>query len=183
MKALPPCVAWERPPFIELAAQPRPATPRRRRRPRPSSPLTAPGPSVSQSPLHPSRLPQVYSTPTGAPYPVILSALWLTDQQTAQAGGVRFLPFEFSPLYGGCPSLFAGLNPAVGGGFVKPLGARPAPRAARATRAGRATCPGGGVLCSRPLDGVRTQACNRSPITPTAQPTPHTRPSHPNAQA
>ncbi len=53
--------------------------------------------------------------------PLILASLWLTDADAAQQGP-RWLPFDFTPLYGGCPSLFTNVTPAIGNGFVEQIG-------------------------------------------------------------
>jgi hypothetical protein len=35
---------------------------------------------------------------------------------------IRYYPFEFTPLYAGCPAVFTDMKPILGGGFVDPLG-------------------------------------------------------------
>jgi hypothetical protein len=35
---------------------------------------------------------------------------------------IRYYPFEFTPLYAGCPAAFTDMKPILGGGFVDPLG-------------------------------------------------------------
>jgi hypothetical protein len=35
---------------------------------------------------------------------------------------VRYYPYEFTPLYAGCPATFTDTRPILGGGFVDPLG-------------------------------------------------------------
>jgi hypothetical protein len=66
----------------------------------------------------------VYLLAPGRPFPLILSSIWLDNAQAGRLGGVRWLPYEFTPLYGGAPALFTGLDPPVGGGLLEQIGGR-----------------------------------------------------------
>lgn len=73
--------------------------------------------------IPPSIPPQVYSTVPGRPFPLILASIWLTSQESQQTQQqVSWLPFEFTPLYSGCPSYWPNTTPPVGDGFVEELG-------------------------------------------------------------
>ncbi|WIA11773.1 hypothetical protein OEZ85_011867 [Tetradesmus obliquus] len=60
------------------------------------------------------------------PFP-IFSASIMRENAT-----VRYYPYEFTPLYAGCPAVFTDTQPILGGGFTDPLGIntnQPNPRA------------------------------------------------------
>eukprot|EP00775_Hariotina_reticulata_P012591 gene12591-12723_t len=72
---------------------------------------------------HPAANVTAGTTNLTRPYPIMLGAVLL--QKTA----LGFYPFEFSPLYVGCPAFFNNTQPPIGGGFIDPLGFNtPAPQ-------------------------------------------------------
>lgn len=58
------------------------------------------------------------------PYPIIIGAAF----NAPGSDGHVFYPYEFTPLYVGTPATFGDAEPALGGGYVQPLGLNAVPQ-------------------------------------------------------